>query len=76
VVAREFGGPNYGVEAIWRKPGRPRKVTSAEGVFNPQSTTGQQGRRSEEFLRHENFEALGFGSLLHSLDQRCSRNAV
>ena len=34
-VAKEFGGPNYGVEAIWRKPGRPRKVASAEGAFNP-----------------------------------------
>ena len=22
-VAKEFGGLNYGVEAIWRKPGRP-----------------------------------------------------
>lgn len=29
---REFGMPNHGVEAIWRKPRRPGKVASVAGA--------------------------------------------
>ena len=53
-VAKEFGGSNYGVEAIWRKPGRWAAGSKCRGIsLIPQSTTGHQGRRSEEFPRHE-----------------------
>ena len=53
-VAKEFGGPKYGVEAIWRKPGRWAAGSECRGCLSSaQSTTGRHGSGSARIPRHE-----------------------